>query len=250
MARTSEQLSQLEVDAFNRFCNEHRIVCDDSNAGHANGNLMGDYIVFSWKENITQETLAVALSKLRDRLVFYSDSEWAYKKIADEDSVRAQTLNQWFESSSNSALVSSGEEGLKNQSALLAELKGREITPQTIQDAIGRAGYKHGLHYATDRIPRPADPRQHADDGKGMFSKDDTNLSPRDHARLAKEAADKAAGRSAPTAGTDFRALAEAVKGKTHSQTDQIQKMFVTRTGTSEIDYEQTWLRRRKVAGL
>jgi len=249
MARTNQELTQAEVDAFNQFCNENRIISDESEVGQANGNLIGGYIAFTWREDITPQTLAVAFGVLRDRIVFYTPAQFEYKKVADEDSVRANTLNQWFHSSANSSLVKDGEQGFQNQSALLAELRGRDISEKTIQDAIGRANFKRGLHYVTtDRIPRPVDPRQHADDGKGFMPKDQVNISSRE---AAARRASAAAGKPSPAPqGTDYRALADAVKGSTHSKTEQIQKMFTTRPGTSDIDYEQTYYARRRAAGL
>jgi hypothetical protein len=179
--------------------------------------------------------------------VFYTPAQAAYKKFADENPERANALNTWLYSASNTSLVRDGEESYQNQSALLAELRGREITPQTIQDAIGRAGYKKGLHYVPT-ISRDVDPRQHTDDGKGFMPKDQVNVSAREFARRAASAA---SGKPTPApSGTDYRALADAVKGSTHSKTEQIQRMFVTRPGTSEIDYEQTYFARRRAAGL
>jgi hypothetical protein len=175
MSRTSQELTQQEIDAFQKFCNENRIVSDESEAGNANGNLIGEYIAITWGEDITPATLAVALSKLRDRIVFYTPAQAAYKKFADENPERANALNTWLYSASNTSLVRDGEESYQNQSALLAELRGREITPQTIQDAIGRAGYKKGLHYVPT-ISRDVDPRQHTDDGKGFMPKDQVNV--------------------------------------------------------------------------
>ena len=84
MGRTSTEITQKEKDAFHNFCTEHRIVTDDE-VGRANGDLIGEYIVLTWKEDITPRTLAVALDKLRDRIVFYSEAEWQLKQIADED---------------------------------------------------------------------------------------------------------------------------------------------------------------------
>jgi len=179
--------------------------------------------------------------------VFYTPAQFELKKVADEDPARASTLSQWFHSSANSSLVRSGEEGLKNQSAILSELRGREINPQTIQQAIGRLAYNKGIHYATDRTPRPTDPRQHADSGSFM-PKDQVNVSAREAAaRRASAAAGKP---TSEPAGTDYRALADGVKGSTHSKTEAISRLFVMTPGTSQIDYEKTYFARRRAAGL
>jgi hypothetical protein len=245
MARTNENLTQKEIDVFQKFCGEHKIVCDETEAGLANGNLIGEYIAITWAEDITPERLAVALEKLRDRITFYTPAEAEYKKIADEDATRANALNNWFESPSNTALVRDREEALRNQTVLLAELRGREITPKTIQDAIGRASFKLGLHYVP--TPRSVDPRQHATSGSFM-PKSEANLSAREHAARAKEAS--AGARISTTPATDYRALSEGVRGATHSRSEQIQKMYVMKPGTSVVDWEQTYAQRRRMAGL
>jgi len=113
MARTNEQLTQQEIDVFQEFCSAHRIISDESEVGQANGNLIGGYIAFTWREDITPQTLAVAFGVLRDRIVFYTPARFEYKKIADEDSARANTLNQWFHSSANSSLFKDGEQAFQ-----------------------------------------------------------------------------------------------------------------------------------------
>jgi len=246
MARTNEQLTQQEIDVFHEFCSAHRIISDESEVGQANGNLIGGYIAFTWREDITPVTLAVAFGKLRDQIVFYTPAQWDYRKIADENNARANALNVWFQGPGNSTLVRSGDEGFQNQSALLAELRGREITSENIQNAIGRAGYKKGLHYVPT-ISRSVDPRQHADDGTGFMPKSESNLSAREFARRAASAA---SGKSEPTPDTNYRVLADAVQGSTHSKTENIQRLFVMTPGTSQIDYEKTYYARRRAAGL
>src|SRR6267378_4799344 len=121
MSRTSEQLTQQEIDAFQKFCYENRIVSDEGEVGLANGTLIGEYIINAWGVDVDPQNLAVALSKLRDRIVFYTPAEFQYKQIADEDSARANALNAWFHSPSNTSLVKDRDEGFQNQSALLAE---------------------------------------------------------------------------------------------------------------------------------
>jgi hypothetical protein len=217
MPRTNQEMTQKEIDAYQAFCTEHRIVCDDSAAASVNGDLIGDYIVFTWKEDITPATLAVALEKLRDRLSFYTLAQANYKRIADEDPERSNTLNRWFQGPGNTSLAKDGEECFQNQTALLTELQGREITPKTIQDAIGRASFKSGLHFT--QTPRPVDPRQHVDDGKG-FLHDEKN--PRYRGGKLNHAYVEPGSKQAATPQLDasesrWREMAENLRGNTHS---------------------------------
>jgi hypothetical protein len=167
--RTSQEATSQEIQVFEKFCADHDIVTEGP-VGEKNVLAIGDYIIDAWKVQISEDTLKVALDKLRDRIVHYTPVHAKYKKIAAEDGARANQLNQWFHSSGNTSLVKDSEDGLENQTVLLAELRGREITPRTIQDAIGRASFKSGLHFVPQQ--RKTDPRQHEDDGKGFIGKD------------------------------------------------------------------------------
>jgi hypothetical protein len=230
MGRTSQEITQSEVDTFLKFCSEHRIVTDDE-VGRANGDLIGEYIVLTWETDITPRTLAVALEKLGDRIVFYSEAEWQYKQIADQDPARAQALSNWFHTPGNTSLVKDGEQQFQNQSALLSELRGREITPRTIQDAIGRASFKRGLHFVYQSTFRPG---RHSGSDSSWMKKDDVNLSPLEKVRRAREAADNAAGRtSTPTQVLDSSeqawkdlATSKLRNGKSHSQNDELQRIY------------------------
>jgi hypothetical protein len=246
MARTSIAITQQEIDAFQKFCNEHRIVTEGE-VGRANGDLFGDYIAITRGVDITPATLAIALEKLRDRIVFYTPAQAAYKKIADEDPARANALNAWFHSPANTSLMTEGEPGYQNQTVLLAELRGRGIDSKSINDAIGRASFKRGLHYVP--TPRSVDPRQHA--ASGAFApKSETNLTARDHAKRAADAAAAASGNKQPSESTDYRALSEQIKGRTHSATERIARLFITKPGTSEILWPETYEARKRAAGL
>jgi hypothetical protein len=244
--RTSQEITQQEIQAFAKFCGDHDIVIDGS-VGEQNANALGDYIVDLWKVEITDETLEVALGKLRDRIVFYTPAQVKYRKIAAEDIERANQLIAWFQGPGNTSLVRAGDQGFENQTALLVELKGREISSREIQNAIGRLSFKSGLHFVP--APRPVDSRQHVDDGRGFMPKDSVNLTARDHKRLADAATATALGQeSVPT--TDYQALAENVRGRTHSESERIARLFVTKPGTSEILWPDTYEARRRVSGL
>ncbi len=156
----------------------------------------------------------------------------------------------WHSFSTKNTIVTEDEQGFDNAVEILKWTKGRSLDSRTLDLAVSNLTATQGLHLVPMRQQESQGRPGHTSDGKGLFSKDDTNLSARDHQKLAAEAAAKASGKSEPTPGTDFRALADAVKGSTHSKTEQIQKMFTTRPGTSDIDYEQTYYARRRAAGL
>src|SRR5579864_6097196 len=123
MGRTSENITQAEINVFNKFCIDYRIVID-GDVGVQNGNLFGEYIAIQGQQDITPHTLKVALEKLRDQIKFYTPAQFEYLQIANNNPDRANALNDWFQSSANRSLVKDGEEGYRNQTVLLAELRG------------------------------------------------------------------------------------------------------------------------------
>jgi hypothetical protein len=81
MARTSQTITQAEVDAFDKFCAEHNIVCDSSDRGVANGNLLGGIIQNTWQMDITAQTLQSAYDQVRDRVSHYTPAEARIKSL-------------------------------------------------------------------------------------------------------------------------------------------------------------------------
>jgi hypothetical protein len=224
MPRTSATITQAEIDAFQKFCIEHRIITDGE-AGNANGNQIGEYIAVTWGEDITPATLAVAFEKLRDRLTFYTPAQAEYKMVADQEPDRASQFNAWFTSRANTSLVTDGEEGFQNETILLAELRGRDINPKNIQDAIGRASFKSGLHFV--QAPRPVDPRQHKDDGSG-FLRNEKNPRYRNgrinHAYVEPGSKQETQKNLDPSE-AQWRSMAESLCGNSHSKTAEIQRI-------------------------
>jgi hypothetical protein len=223
--RTNEQLTQTEIDAFQKFCNDHRIVSDEGEVGLANGTLIGEYLINTWEVDLTPETLKVALEKLRDRLTFYSEAQAKYKQVAQEDPERANALLHWLQGPGNTSLVKEGEEALQNQSTLLVELRGREITPKNIQDAIGRAAHKRGLYFT--QTPRHVDPRQHTDDGKG-FLHDEKNPRYRNgklnHAHVEPGTKQETMSSLDPSEAR-WQEMAEALRGNTHGKNAELERI-------------------------
>jgi hypothetical protein len=68
--RISKTITEAERNAYNLFCQQHHLVNDRSPEGLRNGEYTGKYVGNTWNEDITEQTLTVALEKLRDRLVF------------------------------------------------------------------------------------------------------------------------------------------------------------------------------------
>ena len=181
MARTSVEISQQEIQVLQEFFNEHPEL-DTAN----NGEKIFQYIVETWQEQVTPYTLGVAVQKLTEarQIEVLSPAAITYFKISrQEDPARVKALSDWFEN--QQIIVKDDDLGFQNATALLLELRGRDITQRSIQEAVGRVGHRNGLHYVP--VKRRPDPRQHTlRPGESFMSKSETNLSARDHARKAE----------------------------------------------------------------
>jgi hypothetical protein len=251
MARSSETLTQKEIDTYQTFCREHNIIADESEAGLQNGEVIGTYVAITWNVDFTPETLKTALDMLRDRIVFYTPAQAEYKKVADENPAAANQLNAWFEN--QNILVKEGDFGLQNQTTLLTELRGREITKDAIAVAIERIkgpvskfhAARRPLHFV--QAPRRTEPiSQHAlgDDGKPFLGEhvNEPAWVKRSRKRSEREAAEAANQPSSTSvrsrAAAEAREKAESLQSSTHAETDQLRRIFVT-SGT-EIDWQAT----------
>ena len=231
--RTTNQLTQSELEAWNRFCLAQGIVNDGSSDGVQNANLVWEYFSQTWNQDITERNLNLAFKELKPHLKFYSKAALDYFDVANQEPDRANQLANWLATQGNRGqLVNSGDDAYENLRLLLTELRGREISRKTIADAEGRLSYKPGrrrLHYVP--LPKQPNPRQHQDDGEGFLGKH-VNLSRADHARLAREAADKNNPQQTPETilsaeDQTWRKLAqELLSYGTHGQQATIKKTF------------------------
>src|SRR5437667_12511462 len=78
--RTSQQLTQQEIDKTFKFCVENNLVLEGE-TGTKNANHLVDNLLQSNLE-ATDENLKIILDKLRDRIVFYTPLQVEYNKLA------------------------------------------------------------------------------------------------------------------------------------------------------------------------
>ena len=265
MARVSSEIQQDEVRAYEKLCIEHNILLGDGSdyaASIANANLVRDYFTKTWNEVITEETLARALPQLRPHLKFKSAARAEFEKIASQESDRAGQLDQWLQAHGGKPgqLVNSlySDATYENMTLLLGTLQGYEISTPRIQDAENRIANRPGrkLHY----VPTPRremgtiTEAARNDDGtpfvtSGLTKQSDGSLgkSPADYRREALERSDRQAAEAksgttsaASAAVRDAKSKAEGMRGNTHSEDEQIGRVFVTVPGTSEINWPDT----------
>jgi hypothetical protein len=109
---------------------------------------------------------------------------------------------------------------------------------------MGRISFKPGrqLHFLPERSKQ--DPRQHHDDGTGFLGKhvNEPRWKRLQREREEREAAERAkqSGTAASVTVREAQRRAEELRGNTHSETEQLKRLFVTIPGTSEIDWPST----------
>ena len=122
MARSNETITQAELDAFEKFANEHNIELIGID-GENNGAAIGDYFLNLWKEDINAATLPHAVEQLRKagRLVFKSAA-----KAKFDQAVQGVTHDQYEKFSAwlrRQRLVTTGDEGYENAENILTWIK-------------------------------------------------------------------------------------------------------------------------------
>jgi hypothetical protein len=75
MARTSQTITQAEVNAYRAFCAANNIVDNETERGLANGDLLGKLITLTWQLDITAQTLQQAYDQLKERIHHLSPAE-------------------------------------------------------------------------------------------------------------------------------------------------------------------------------
>jgi len=243
------EFTKEEQQIFPVFDEEMRskgLHIEDDEFGRKNGEM-----ILAQFENrpVTLAGLKAVVETLRSELTWKSAAQLEYEKAYHALTTDQQNAfgTWWF--NQKRTLTLEGEEGFRNAALIIAWMRGRTFDARGLDLAVSNlaANSRRPLHWAIREQQSSGRP-SHKDDGKGLFPKDEVNLTARQHAARAKQAA--AIGRISEEPVTNYRSLAEAVRGNNHSQTEQIRKMFTMKSGTSSVDWEQTYAARRRAAGL
>jgi hypothetical protein len=138
--RTSPSITQVEKNAYTAFCQQHNILNDESPAAIQNGEHIGGYVAGTWGEDLTEQTLTVALEKLRDRLTFIPAEQVECAEIlAKLDQGQRDAVASWL--SRQSRLETEGPKGFSNVSVLVAWLLNRRysVDASGLDMALGNA---------------------------------------------------------------------------------------------------------------
>jgi hypothetical protein len=152
MARTSETFTQDEIAAFNRFCAKHNIINDGSNeVSAAFGDLIGSYVAITWGQDLTDQTLEIALQKLQEAghvIPFKSSARIEFDRVVSQsDQQLLKDFGLWF--SRQTKLEDQGDHGYANAAVIISQLRGRAFSDKAAWDAVGRAQYSGAQLYFT-----------------------------------------------------------------------------------------------------
>jgi hypothetical protein len=191
MARTNEKVTPQEFKTFEKFFADNPQLDTVANV-----DSFSTYLLETWQVDITPENLAVAAQRLTEAgLEILTPIQVRYRQVAKLDQNAAQFVSDWYVNQ-NILVKDDQDKSFENQTALLLELRGREVNSNTIGQAIGRIGQSRGLHYV--QTARPVDPRQHSD-SSAFMPKSESNLTALNHARKAQQArAESTPARSSP----------------------------------------------------
>jgi len=252
MRQFTEQELNAVVQAEQQLRAQGLILDNDDGKEAADHNSERVSAFFELNKNVpvTVESVLAAVQQMRDQLKFKSSAQMVYEKEYQALSPSDQNAfgAWWFSPSTKMTIVIEGDEGFSNAAHIIQWSKGRTFDARTFDLAVSNLTATQGLHLVPMRQQESQGRPGHTSDGKGLFSKSDTNLSARDHQKRTQAAADVAVGRTTPTPGTDYVKLCDEIRASTHSKTEQLRKLFVT--NGSEIDYEKTYYARRRMAGL
>src|ERR1700674_4982664 len=228
------------------------------------GIILDGYFQTNRSVPVTAEAV-VKLVESQPGLKWLSQANLEYNRVAAENPQAAQQLVDWMAATQGrpGALVNTGDQAYENLTLLLTTLRGYEVSPPRIRDAENRIANRPGrhLHY----VPEPrrtevksAVAKADADYSVGkpftsdlIKNADGSYRSPTFHEqKAAREAVERA--KSAETASAsaqalvrDAQRLATEIQGSTHSETDQLRKLFAT-SGT-EINWPETLALRQQM---
>jgi len=261
----SRQYSTADIKTFEQATMQLRAngFDDSTEAGlERNGNSLHEYFQANPAVPVTVQAIFKAVESRKQDYKWFSAAEQEYRKIEAENPAESSTkLTAWFSTQGKpGTLVNSGDDGHENFAILLAELRGREVNPTTIQQAIGRIAFNGRRQLHVVPTPRALSPAAQAaqDHRPGEFVSRTDMVRTADGGWRNKNAAEQAADRRLAEAQKNpgqanniieqqARQESEGLQGNSHSQTAQIRKLFVTKRHSSDIDWIATLNARKRM---
>jgi hypothetical protein len=218
-----------------------------------NADLLDEYFQQNRKIPVTVANVFKCVEARKQDFKWLSPAQLEYHRAAAENPAAAAKLAEFFAIQGRpGTLVNVGEDGFENSAILLTELRGREVNQTTIQQSIGRVAFNGDRQLHVVPTPRRVDPRSHAanDDGTPFLGEGLRKLPDGSFGKTPADYAREAVARSAknsPSAADSVSVLenqaqreAESLQGNTHSETAQLGRVFITKPGSSSIDWVRT----------
>jgi hypothetical protein len=196
----ARQYTQEEVSVFQEIESELRAqgLVVDGQVGTDNADIVTAFF--------TDPKIAVTAASIRAAVfgVLKNKLQWVAPVSAAETEYNAlyNGLSQsqkdqfgawWFLPSTKKTIQVENDEGFSNASKILAWMRGKTFTAAGFDLAVTNlAGSRGSLHWAAKREQASTGKPRHKSDGKGWFTKDNTNLTGSDAAAHRKAAVDPA----------------------------------------------------------
>jgi hypothetical protein len=252
--RQTNEVTQQEVDAYNRWCEKNSIINKndkDPDTLH-NADVVLKYFTETWQQMMTDQNFDLCFEQLRPHLKFYEQYQQEFEKYYSELSREERSaFDRW---PGVRGLIKEGAAGFRNGAALLGWIKlhGFPVSHHSLFLASGQNKLAGLLQYDGSEMPSaPQDPRRHnpADfterppQNEPMWKRLRREREERE-AAAAKEAALKA-GVTSARAISDAKAKAEALlQGPDHAENEQLGRLLATANG--EVDWIGTLAMRQR----
>jgi hypothetical protein len=213
-----------------------------------NADLMDEYFQLNRTIPVTLANIYKAIEAWKQDFKWISLAQAEYYKVATQEPDRANALSTWLATQGKPGqLANQGDDAFENLRLLLLVLRGYQINATTISHAIDRVQSKPGpkLHFVqAPRRTAPVSPAAKADDGTPFLGR---NLNEPEWVRRSRERSEREAKEAAnqpsstslqAVAAREARRKSEELRGNTHSETEQLLRVFVT-SGT-EINWPET----------
>jgi hypothetical protein len=126
IARTSDELSQAEITAAQKFVSDHPELTED--VVH-NVNELADYTAGTWKVLLNEESLGIAFKNLSEagRLRLKSVARLRYEQSAQGYTTEQQNILADWLKSRHLVNTPGGDETFENSAAILSAMRGRSF---------------------------------------------------------------------------------------------------------------------------
>jgi hypothetical protein len=228
----------------------------NSEAGTKNAQLIRNYFDTNPNVPVTLENIKwlVQHETMKPQLTWKSLAAHAFDGLGISPA-ELQTVLSWI--TSQNYLVREGDLAIENCLACVKFLKDRNyaISASNLQMAVTNiTGHsKVKLHFVEHKAERTSLLHNHAKDA-AQEAKTDNKYLPDGRVNHARDTSNFPAHQSESSIrarlDADAQAKAELVRGRTHGHTATIQRIFVTRQGTSDIDWSATLSARVRAAGV